>query len=488
MAEKQQPSPARASGRERAGDVRELQAGDEIAGKYQLVRLLGAGGMGAVWAARNEVLEIDVAIKFLRVSESARGVERFQQEARAAAGLGHPSIVRVLDFGHTAEGAPYLVMEYLEGLSLADLLDVHTRLTPQEAVQLVLPLCSALEEVHRKGIVHRDLKPDNVMIVAAGQGHRLPKLVDFGIVKLLDPVDGAARPLTLDGSVVGTPDYMSPEQARGRTDVDSRSDIWSLSVVLYEMVTGRRPFRADNHLALLSAIIDEVPTPLRELAAGDQDLWAILERGLAKEPVDRWQTMREFGRALAEWALARGVETDSTGASLAAHWLRDSFAPGREASTTSRAIGRAARYALAESSPTLDEAPGSRATAPPIEGPARSASMRPRRLPPRLLAAGLTASAALTLGWLWVDRGHLAPHEAPSSAAAPAPPPPSVAASLTAPPVASVAPAASAVASAAPRASASAGPGVPTRRPPMRAPAGKSTGVGDMPLPTSPTF
>jgi serine/threonine protein kinase len=373
-------------------------------------------------------------------------------------------------------------------MSLADLLDRQLRMAPIEAVRLLLPLCSALEVVHRKGIVHRDLKPDNVMIVEGSEEHRVPKLVDFGIVKLLEPTEAPARPLTQDGSVVGTPDYMSPEQARGRLDVDARSDIWSLSVVLYEMLCGRRPFRAANYLALIQAIIEQ-PAPGGELPASEPDLWAIIEKGLAKDPAQRWPSMRELGRALAGWCQARGVETDSTGASLAAHWLL-----GSEMSTSALGIKLVVPgpEEPRSSHPTLDELFISRVTPAPENKP--STGVRPRRQSPSLLTMGITLGTALAVLGVWVGRTHLAGHEATSSATAPPPAPPVRSVVLQDLPGSGVAPPlpASAAAPAASATAASSAPAASALHPipgkkPLRMPV-KSTGVGDMPLPTSPTF
>lgn len=295
------------------------RAGDVIAGKYQLSRLLGAGGMGAVWAAVNLQLEATVAIKLLLRAGAERELWtlRLKQEARATARLNHPAIVRVFDVGESERGEAFIVMELLNGQSLGARLANIGPMPAMEAVQLLLPVADALAVAHAKGIVHRDLKPDNIILVEE-DGRLSPKLVDFGIAKLAAPPEGHA-PLTQANTVLGSPDYMSPEQARGRHDVDHRSDVWSFCVVLYEMMSGRTPFGGPNYNALLRSIIEDDPPPLD--AACDGELWAILRRGLEKEPSKRFESMRALGRELAIWSLRRGVTEDVAGRSLEAKWL-----------------------------------------------------------------------------------------------------------------------------------------------------------------------
>ncbi len=296
------------------------EAGDVIAGKYQLEALLGQGGMGAVFRARNLALDAPVAIKVVQRSSDRpllRG--RLLQEARAAAKLSHPHIVKVFDVGETAEGEPFIVMELLVGRGLGALLEQEQRLSSIQAVRLLLPIVDALWLAHDKGMVHRDLKPDNVFIVEHESGIE-PKLLDFGIVKL-DARHGDTH-LTEGGATVGSPDYMSPEQARGQDDIDLLSDVWSLSVVLYETISGQTPFTGGNYNALMHQIVEHTPPTLLALAAADAELSAIVERGMRKQPAERFSSMGELGRALARWLLAQGVTEDITGTTLEARWLR----------------------------------------------------------------------------------------------------------------------------------------------------------------------
>jgi eukaryotic-like serine/threonine-protein kinase len=286
-----------------------------IAGRYELIELLGEGGMGAIWRARHVALQAPVAIKFLRPGTAGELAERLRREARAAARLGHPAIVRVTDFGETADGSPFLVMELLHGQSLARLLEREGPLSPERAVQMLLPIADALVVAHRKGIVHRDLKPDNVFLALQSHGLQ-PKLLDFGIVKL-EPNEQRRR-LTQGGMVVGSPDYMSPEQAAGEEDLDSRSDVWSFCIMLYEVVTGELPFFAEGYEAQLRAIVEG---PLERSGIADDELWRILERGLAKDKAQRFQSMNRLGQALASWLVARGIQQDICGNHIETHWL-----------------------------------------------------------------------------------------------------------------------------------------------------------------------
>jgi eukaryotic-like serine/threonine-protein kinase len=292
-----------------------------ISQKYELIRMLGEGGMGAVWVARNIALDAHVGLKLIRaeVSRNVPGIQgRLLQEARAAASLGHPAIIRVFDFGTTERGDPFIAMELLHGESLADLLVRRGKVGAVRAVQTLLPIVDALASAHTTGIVHRDLKPDNIFISHEAGGRLQPKVLDFGIAKLGRNV---SPNLTREGTVLGSPAYMSPEQARGHLDVDARSDIWALSIVLYQLVTGQMPFAAENDNALLWSIVEKPPVAFADLGLAEPELWTIVARGLEKDRTARWQAMFDLGKALAEWLLARGVEEDICHASLRGRWL-----------------------------------------------------------------------------------------------------------------------------------------------------------------------
>jgi serine/threonine-protein kinase len=289
-----------------------------IAGKYALEAELGEGGMGVVWRARNLALDAPVAIKLIRADMSRDMLgDRLLKEARAAARLGHPSIVRVFDVGETETRDPFLVMELLNGRSLNTIL-LEEPLSAVRVVQLLLPIADALSLAHSKGFVHRDLKPDNIFI-AEDDGQVQPKLLDFGIVKT-EQRDERSK-LTQRGTVLGSPDYMSPEQARGQDDIDFRSDIWSFCVTLYQAVSSSLPFENPNYNALLRNIVESPPIPLAPEEC-DAVLWHIVERGLQKDRAARFRSMGELGRALADWLISHGIYQDACGKSLEAKWGR----------------------------------------------------------------------------------------------------------------------------------------------------------------------
>jgi serine/threonine-protein kinase len=186
-------------------------------------------------------------------------------------------------------------------------------------VQILLPIADGLRCAHEKGIVHRDIKPENVFLATDSFGRMQPKLLDFGIAKLDQPAKEAR--ITQMGAVLGSPEFMSPEQARGQQDIDARSDIWSMSVMLYEMVSGTLPFQDRNYNALMQAILNDEPVPTTEFAVGDPGLWKIVARGLAKKRDERWSSMTELGEALALWLYEHGVKEDACGNSVRALWL-----------------------------------------------------------------------------------------------------------------------------------------------------------------------
>ncbi len=295
-------------------------AGEIVAGRYRLVRELGAGGMGVVWVAHSLALGVDVAIKLIRADVADPELSsRMAREAQVTAALGHPAIVRVFDFGTTEHGAPFLAMELAQGETLGALLTREKRLGAVEALKLVLPIVDGLRCAHERGIVHRDIKPENVFIARDALGRVQPKLLDFGIAKL-EHHPNVSR-LTQVGVVLGSPEYMSPEQARGVGSVDARTDVWALSVLIYEMLTGGVPFKVENYNALMQAILNEPPVPSFEYGAGDRELWHILAKGLEKSRERRWASMTELGEALAFWLADHGVSEDAAGNSLAAVWL-----------------------------------------------------------------------------------------------------------------------------------------------------------------------
>ncbi len=299
-----------------------LAAGDVLADRYEIVALLGVGGMGTVWRARSRVLDIEVAIKVLRHDQGDEvAVERLRREAQATARLGHPAIVRVFDFGQTDAGEPFLVMELIAGESLGDWLPLRGRVPAEQAVQMTsLPIAAGSHAAHAQGVVHCDVKLREHPAGPRARRRVRAQIVDFGIAIAGDAHGpGAHRGR---GRSWGASPTMPPEQADGR-EVDEQADVWALCVCLYELITGRQSLRGRRQLAavLPLALHSTQPTPTTDLAAGDADLWAIIMHGLKKSRAARWHSMQALGEALALWAIARGVTTDAMGASLEHCWL-----------------------------------------------------------------------------------------------------------------------------------------------------------------------
>jgi serine/threonine-protein kinase len=287
-----------------------VQAGEIIAGKFRVERVLGEGGMGVVVVARNLHLEQTVALKFLHaaIATDQEVVARLVREARASAQLRSEHVCRVIDVGALDSGAPYIVMELLEGKDLAELIG-EARLAPAVAAEYVLQACVAIAEAHLAGIVHRDLKPSNLFVTARLDGSPLVKVLDFGIAKA--PQMGDQR-MTSTQAVMGTPGYMSPEQLRSSRDVDGRTDIWALGAILYEAVAGHAPFRGETITELaLKTTMD----PFEPIVAPPPYL-AVVSRCLEKRPDQRYQTVAALAQDLAAIAGPRGASSLATIARL----------------------------------------------------------------------------------------------------------------------------------------------------------------------------
>jgi len=275
--------------------------GSTLAGRYHLVRLLGDGGMGAVFKAADQVLRRFVAIKLLHPSVAANpaSVERFQREARAAAAIGHPNIIDILDFGNADNGTPYMVMEYLRGRSLAHAIVTEGALDMARACAIASHTLSGLAAAHERGILHRDVKPGNLMLSARFGDKDFVKICDFGFATLLQPQEGEGDTLTPARTLVGTPAYAPPERMRGDTRPDPRIDVYSVGVVLFEMLTGSRPWDAPSFLELSRKVLREPPPPLRVIRADvPAELEEIVMRALSKQPDERWVNAVEFAEAL----------------------------------------------------------------------------------------------------------------------------------------------------------------------------------------------
>ena len=277
-----------------------LEIGSLIAGRFQLEKPLGEGGMGAVWAARHVMTKRAVAIKFLKAPANLDLIQRFVREARAANAVKHPNVVQVHDVFDLENGLPAMVMDLFEGESLASKLERSGALSLAELERIMAPVLSALAAIHAAGIVHRDLKPDNIFMADLGDGKVEPMVLDFGVCKL-DDCDDFVGELddvsTTAGRIMGTPCYMAPEQVRGAVDVDARADIWALGIILFEAVSGVRPFDGDSMDRVISAITTGPVPRLDEAAANlPAELVSLIERMLVRE---RDARLADLGEVLA---------------------------------------------------------------------------------------------------------------------------------------------------------------------------------------------
>ena len=275
------------------------RVGDVIAGKYRLEKVAGEGGMGIVYAAEHLVLRQRVAVKVLLpdAATSEMVVERFAREAQAAARIQSEHVARVMDAGSTATGAPFLVMEYLEGCDLEELLSVEGPLPLADAVDYLLQSLEALAHAHAVGLVHRDIKPANLFLACRPDGGNVIKMLDFGISKAMHSTP--EQKVLTGQAVLGSPVYMSPEQLRNAKNIDARADIWSLGVVAYELLAGRPPFDGDGVGEIFAAILEKDPEPVHTVNGRlPPEISTVIAKCLQRKPEDRWPDAAVLARAL----------------------------------------------------------------------------------------------------------------------------------------------------------------------------------------------
>ncbi|WP_437799003.1 serine/threonine-protein kinase [Sorangium sp. So ce693] len=283
-----------------------LPAGKIIAGRFRIERLIGRGGMGEVYAARNVGTGRDVALKMIRGVVDAAQTRRFLREAKAATAIQHPNVIEVLDVFEEEDHTPVMVMELLRGEPLSGLRKRRGALQLYEAARLLAPVASALRAAHEKGIVHRDLKPDNIFLSEPQAGGCVPKVLDFGIAKVLDPTSISSETQggnTSTGSILGTPHYMSFEQAMSEKDIDHRADIWAMGVILFEALTGRRPLEFENLGEMYTAFLQrEVPSIRSAVPDLPADVAGVLDRCLQKRREDRLDDLGPLVEVLGRYA------------------------------------------------------------------------------------------------------------------------------------------------------------------------------------------
>jgi serine/threonine-protein kinase len=367
--------------------------GATLAGRYEIVRRIGEGGMGAVYEARHAVIGKRVAVKVLleKFLTKSDFVARLLQEARLASSIGHENIVDVTDFGTTDDGRSFVVMEFLDGEALSQLIMREAPLPVERSLRIARQVASALGAAHAKGIFHRDVKPENVYLVRRGEADFV-KVVDFGISKAVKqggPEEGAeAYRLTHTGLLLGTPLYMSPEQARGDEDLDHRVDIWALGVMMYECLTGEVPFRANNYLGIISQVLTHTaapPSKVRPELGIPDAVEAVVMRAMAKDRAQRYQAMSDLERDL-ERLLAGdqnvGLPLSAAGDGPA---RRPIAPPRRWHLGVAAALALGLGVSLALSRPPSGAAPSA---APAASKAATSSSARPTTDRPRLAPPG----------------------------------------------------------------------------------------------------
>ncbi|MFY9618724.1 MAG: protein kinase [Pyrinomonadaceae bacterium] len=302
-------------------------------GKYRLDERLGGGGMGTVYRATHLLIDRPVAIKVLsqRFVGDSTAKQRFRREARAAGRMHHPNAVSVTDFGATADGYLYIVMELLEGRTLRDLLAREAPLDVARVVSIMLQTCAAVSAAHDVGLIHRDLKPANIFIEQRSNTPAVVKVLDFGVAKFAveEQADDDYQTLTQVGAIIGTPRYMSPEQCSGSGSVTPASDVYSLGIILYEMLSGVVPFNAETPLAIALRHVSEPPRPLREIVPDvPEKLEAIAHKALAKRPSDRFADANELRQAIFAAAQELGLEHGASAAAMPSlEVLRDAGQP-----------------------------------------------------------------------------------------------------------------------------------------------------------------
>ena len=362
-------------------------------GSYRIKRLLGRGGMAEVYEAEHTLLKKRFAIKVLKPEffEQAEVRERFLLEGESAARITHPNVVDITDVGVT-DGVPYLVMEYLDGATLAEHIQRTAPMEIQKAVHLLLPVVSAVMAAHNQGVIHRDLKPENIVIAKDAARRMRPKVLDFGVSRILDSDE---RRLTVDRGVLGTPQYMPPEQARGERS-DASADQYALGVILYEALTGRMPYEADSVLGLLRlAAKGDFPPPSMHRQDLDPELESIILKALAKTPEDRFNEIRELGAALLPFASERAQEffaTDFAEADPSKRTIRISLNEGTiSADDTTTSFVRLSSSA----------APASLSTLPaPQDSSVNTIVVTPKRSPLLWVAVALALCASAAAVWL----------------------------------------------------------------------------------------
>ncbi|HEY8073334.1 MAG TPA: serine/threonine-protein kinase [Labilithrix sp.] len=363
---------------------------DILNGQFQILQKIGSGGMGSVYKALQPAMNRMVAVKILHPKLANRKdlVSRFRREARAMSHLTHPNTVKVYLYGELEDGSLYIVMEFLEGKNLNQTVRAEGPMPMERGLPILIQVCNALEEAHQNGIIHRDLKPENIFITHQGGMKDYAKVLDFGLAKV---TEREMRPgsiiLTQEGMVFGTPEFMSPEQAQGKT-LTAASDIYSLAVILYEVLTGKLPFDAKNPMEFIQLHVTTKPKPINERVPGKTFpplLWTVLDKALAKKTEERFTSAGDFANALQ--AVLNGATELPAGSNV---------------NGAARPAGHSSQGAIATATPNTNPAPPAGNAAPTVPAPGRSSPLpvvRGTARPPIVMLVGV-AVAFLIVGAL----------------------------------------------------------------------------------------
>lgn len=438
---------ARTQRTNRKGDSGEgrslLRVGDLLAGKYRVERILGEGGMGVVVAAYHELLDQHVAVKLLYHDVADREAQsRLLLEARSAAKLQSEHVARVIDVDTGSDGLPFIVMELLEGADLCQIADARGALPRWLVVDYILQALEGLAHAHARGIIHRDLKPSNLFLANKADGTQIIKILDFGISKSQEAAgDRRQQQLTGGRAVLGSPPYMSPEQVRSPKTVDSRTDIWSLGICMYELLTNSMPFGGDEIQETFAQVLENHPTPIRQLVTGvPEGLEQVVMRCLAKKRDERWSDVGELARSLAPYGSGTWIQSaDRVTATLSRPMLDDATSGTRLKNTGSHQFGIGTPQQI-----PIPGMPVRRLDSlqPELTGTASTVARRFTMFDPRkrmfLFLGAAAVAATIGLGLIGAVMTKARHADVPAASAAAEPPPEPVTVTTVTPPSASV--------------------------------------------------
>jgi serine/threonine-protein kinase len=389
-----------------------LRQGDLIGGKYRVEGVIGEGGMGVVLYAIHLDLDRPVAIKLVRADLAERDevVSRMLHEARAAANIRSEHVARVLDVGRLESGAPYIVMEYLEGCDLCTLLEHHGRLASDLATDFIIQACEALAEAHSLNIIHRDLKPENLFLTTSADGEPIIKVLDFGISKELGRPE--PRAVTNPSSAIGSPHYMAPEQMRALQSVDSRADIWALGAILFELVAGRAPFDGENLAAVCASVVTDEPPRVRDIVKDvPAGLDAVIWRCLRKDPKERYATVADFAAALAPYGSPGSALSAERVSRISATTYRRSIMrlpmPSRDGSPLPRSL-----VPISVTARGMSQLATASRLAPERDTKRLAPPLRSRKA---VFAAGMACASVLIAVFAWTSSNRTPPAELPAA-------------------------------------------------------------------------